>query len=412
VPAAFFITVGRREDAMSRVKEVQQAFPVEKLDPIAGDLKVQLVNVLRESITKDSSTSRVRLPSTRALAARLNIGRGTVVRAYEQLRFEGYIETATGSGTMVVEGIESVKDVQFADRKLHSGGPKIPESGDAFVELAKGLALRSRSPRDGVGYQVSNPSLILSRLFRSADKTLDGSPPDLKGLKALRETIARSLCKTRHVRCTADNIVITGSYQQGLHLVARLLLKGGDEIWVDEAVEEGVSALLKSVNLRPRLVADISAEATSVLGKPAVARAVVSAEATLMRLPITRRASLLEWARNVDAWILERIDDVGYSFDGRAMPCLQSLDPERVLITGRFDSAISSCVQLGYMVVPEHLAEALAGARYLVDGDLPTIPQRVLASYISRGHLSSFKKLAVGSCKLSKSSQIPVKEML
>src|SRR5260370_12164886 len=46
-----------------------------------------------------------RLPSTRALAAELNISRLPVVYAFEQLLHEGYIEGRAGSGTYVKESI-------------------------------------------------------------------------------------------------------------------------------------------------------------------------------------------------------------------------------------------------------------------------------------------------------------------
>src|SRR5262249_38588719 len=46
-----------------------------------------------------------RLPSTRALAAELNISRLPVINAFEQLLHEGYIEGKTGAGTYVNEAI-------------------------------------------------------------------------------------------------------------------------------------------------------------------------------------------------------------------------------------------------------------------------------------------------------------------
>jgi GntR family transcriptional regulator/MocR family aminotransferase len=170
-------------------------------------------------------------------------------------------------------------------------------------------------------------------------------------------------------------------------------LNRGDEVWIDDAVEEETRALLEDIEVCPRAVMNIPAMAASKLGRPTGAKMVLSAESTLIRLPAADRATLLSWARGANAWIVERIDDVGYIEEGRAMPCLQSLDPERVLIAGRFNSAVSSCVRLGYLVVPAHLAGAFAGARYVTDGDLPVISQRVLATYIGRGHLQSFKKL-------------------
>src|SRR5713101_4960050 len=42
-----------------------------------------------------------RLPSTRDLASRFGLARGTIVNAFEQLKSEGYVEGSVGSGTYV-----------------------------------------------------------------------------------------------------------------------------------------------------------------------------------------------------------------------------------------------------------------------------------------------------------------------
>lgn len=46
-----------------------------------------------------SGTIPARLPSTRALAAHLQVSRNTILAAYEALRRSGILESRTGSGT-------------------------------------------------------------------------------------------------------------------------------------------------------------------------------------------------------------------------------------------------------------------------------------------------------------------------
>ncbi|MCH9011415.1 MAG: GntR family transcriptional regulator, partial [Chloroflexi bacterium] len=72
------------------------------LDQNAGvPLYRQLYEGLRRAILVGELSPGVKLPSTRALAADLSIGRNTVVNAYEQLLAEGYLEGRTGSGTYI-----------------------------------------------------------------------------------------------------------------------------------------------------------------------------------------------------------------------------------------------------------------------------------------------------------------------
>lgn len=60
-------------------------------------LHVQLARQLRRLIA--SGAAPARLPSTRALAAHLQLSRNTVVAAYESLGADGVLESKRGSGT-------------------------------------------------------------------------------------------------------------------------------------------------------------------------------------------------------------------------------------------------------------------------------------------------------------------------
>lgn len=72
------------------------------LDPAQG-LARQLYAALRERILDGRLGSRTRMPASRELAQALKVSRNTVVRAYEQLHAEGYIDGRTGDGTYVAE---------------------------------------------------------------------------------------------------------------------------------------------------------------------------------------------------------------------------------------------------------------------------------------------------------------------
>jgi GntR family transcriptional regulator/MocR family aminotransferase len=71
-------------------------------------LALQLQEQLRVAIREGRLLAGERLPSTRRLADRLGVSRGTVVEVYEQLGAEGYVDSAVGSGTRVsrIPGVE------------------------------------------------------------------------------------------------------------------------------------------------------------------------------------------------------------------------------------------------------------------------------------------------------------------
>ena len=61
-------------------------------------LTAQLVGQLRDAIRVGRITPGARLPSSRRLSEQLGIGRNTVVRAYETLLMECYVESRPASG--------------------------------------------------------------------------------------------------------------------------------------------------------------------------------------------------------------------------------------------------------------------------------------------------------------------------
>src|SRR6185437_4513698 len=60
-----------------------------------------LYDEIRMAIVAGRLRPGTRLPSSRSIARKQNVARGTVVAAFEQLAAEGYIECVVGSGTFV-----------------------------------------------------------------------------------------------------------------------------------------------------------------------------------------------------------------------------------------------------------------------------------------------------------------------
>ena len=68
-------------------------------DPLTG----QLVGQLRDAIRQARIRPGTRLPSSRRLAEQLAVSRNTVVRAYDALMVEGYVESRPSSGIFVAD---------------------------------------------------------------------------------------------------------------------------------------------------------------------------------------------------------------------------------------------------------------------------------------------------------------------
>ncbi len=69
---------------------------------------VQIVAQVKHTLEVGGLRSGDKLPTVRALAEELTIAPNTIVKAYNELRRMGIVESRPGVGTVVVEGIEEV----------------------------------------------------------------------------------------------------------------------------------------------------------------------------------------------------------------------------------------------------------------------------------------------------------------
>ncbi|MGH3371434.1 MAG: GntR family transcriptional regulator, partial [Nocardioidaceae bacterium] len=94
------------------------------LDPGDGTKTEQVEGLVLRRIERGDISIGSRLPSERVLAERLGVSRVTVVRALDQLRAEGVLETRRGSGTHVrpldrlLDPVAPASTVSRGDRPL------------------------------------------------------------------------------------------------------------------------------------------------------------------------------------------------------------------------------------------------------------------------------------------------------
>jgi GntR family transcriptional regulator/MocR family aminotransferase len=85
-------------------------------------------------------------------------------------------------------------------------------------------------------------------------------------------------------------------------------------------------------------------------------------------MSLTRRLSLLEWARSTNAWILEDDYDSEFRYVGRPLAALQGLDKvNHVIYLGTFIKVLFPALRLGYLVVPLYLVDAFVSGIQFFD---------------------------------------------
>ena len=363
----------------------------------------QVYRRLRAAIVGGALPQGARLPSTRQLAAELALSRNTVEVAFEQLRAEGFIERRVGAGSFVaMSRIDRPASVATRTRSSRPSGPALPLSQRGRLVSDAGARAgpaASRTFAPCVPGLRDFPVVLWNRVVARRARLGGGAlleTGDPAGYRPLREATAEYLGAARGVQCDWRQVLIVGSTQQALDLVARLVLDPGDEAWIEEPGYLGARAALAAAGARlvPVPVDSegiVVAEGAALSPRARLAYVTPSHQYPLgVTTTLARRVALLAWAERAGAWIVEDDYDSEFRYDGRPLAAVQGLDRSaRVLYTGTFNKVMFPSLRLAYLVVPPALVEQVSAARAVTDGPVATLAQAALADFIGDGHFAA-----------------------
>jgi GntR family transcriptional regulator / MocR family aminotransferase len=363
-------------------------------------LQGQICAGLRQAVSTGLLAPGARLPSTRSLAAELDVSRTTVVAALVQLIEEGYLVARERSGTFVADEVPGVAPAL----------PPMLEPDDAVPvrlshraqELARAAtALHSAQPRPRA-FRLARPALdafpvrewnrILSR--RAARVTIAQLDYGQESPE-LRAVIAEVAGSARGMRVHADQVLLFGGGQRALEFAATAMLDRGEAAWMEDPGYPGARAVLRSsgaevayvpVDRQGMVVADGQAAAPT-------ARLVYTTPSCQFPLGVTmsieRRQELLAWAGRAGACVVEDDYDAEFRHRGAPLASLAGLDRSgRVLYVGSFSRTLFPSLRLGYLIVPAALVDRLRAARAAMEEQLPALVQLAVADFIAEGHFA------------------------
>jgi len=358
-------------------------------------LQEQIYRFIRDQVLSGGYRNGLQLPSTRELAEGLKVSRNTTLLAYQWLASEGYIETRQGAGTFTRQVIS-----ETVERAQH--GPPSSSSGErpAVVLRCEPPLLTDRvAARAQFDFWYGRPDprqfptkiwarLVAESLAFARSSLADYGPQ--AGNLALREAISEYLSTARGLVVGPERILITAGAQDGLNLIARLLVEPGVAVAVENPGYQAAASVFRSYGA---CIKPVSVDGDGVLpeGLEGIAPKLVYTTPshqfpTGAVMTLARRQALLASAEALNAYIIEDDYDGEIIYDRPPLAALAALDQNhRVIYVGSFSKSVGAGIRLGFLVMPPELMHWATGLKSLSSYGQPWTEQAALAAFIREG---------------------------
>lgn len=258
-------------------------------------------------------------------------------------------------------------------------------SRPSILSLAGGLPAPELFP-------VQEYAAATAHVLSSDPRALQYGPPFAPLKRHIVELMAQ-----RGVTCTEDEIFITTGAQQGLDVLARMLLNHGGTVLYEETVYTGAQQVI--AHLQPNILTvrtdlesglDIDeVEAHLKRGnQPAFIYTIPDAHNPLgVSMSREKRERLVALAQAYNVPILED-DPYGFLYYEQVpLPPLRALNESHVFYLGSFSKILAPALRLGWIVAPAALMPKLTVVKEACDLESSAFVQRTVSAYLDAGHL-------------------------
>jgi len=359
----------------------------------------QIVERVLRRIETGELSSGTPLPPERKLAEQLGVNRTTVVTAYHELVATGLVEARVGHGTWVSDtgmdvanttipwqtlltpAIERLRDSGFGDMLAAIGKP-------GTISFGAGAPAPEHFP-------IARFQQAMSEAIATHGSSVFeyGAVP---GWAPLRESLAAWM-KESGVTARAEEIVVLHGSQQGLDLLARVLLEPGDAVVVESPTYlgalqsfRGAGARLLPVPLDRDGMRLDRLEGILAHHRPKFIYTLPTFQnPTGTTLPLARRHALLALAARHGVPVVEDDPYSALYYDTLPPPALHTLDTHgSVIHLSTMSKLFLPGLRLGWMVAPAPITEAVTLARQTSDVHPNSAMQHVLHAFLTHGWLA------------------------
>ncbi|MBA1202517.1 PLP-dependent aminotransferase family protein [Pseudomonas capeferrum] len=339
--------------------------------------------VLKQRLEAGEWSAGQRMPSIRKLASIAGVSYHTVVSAYARCVSEGMLSASAGRGFFVIGGVTQAS-------------PREPEgmSADPLFKLLQGGPHYTKLGCGWLPPAWRDTELLAKAIRRTArlEQSSLAEYGDISGYLPMRKQLCMHLKRLTRIDIRPSQVLTTLGATQALDLVARLLIKPGDHVFVDEP---GNGNLIRLIELAGGQVVGVrrtqdgpdTAEMESYLAKHSVKAFFCNStfhNPTGSNISPHTAFKVLRLAVEHGFHVVE--DDVYGDFSPTVRQTFAELDNlQRVIYIGSFSKCLSASLRVGYIACSPELMEPLTRLKLLTCVAVPAFCERFVNTILADG---------------------------
>lgn len=371
-------------------------------------LYLQIVFEFIKAIQTGFLPEGTKLPGTRILCKLLSVNRNTLIKAFQDLESQGWIETLPNKGTFILSQHKQKNKTEYITVKNQTSSDT--NTGFTFNRSA---ILENPTETSTLPYQFNDglPDLrlveneVLARLYVSKLKRQKSSKTyeqiQIQSHLNFKTHFSNYLNLTRGLRISTSNLLTTNSHEISLYLVTKALISPGDKVvvaspgyYISNMTLTNTGAQIITIpvdqdGIDTNRLKEICEESeirilylTSNYHYP-----------TTISLSAKRRMEVLELAHQYGFIILEDDYDFDFHYDNNPILPLAAFDSnQKVVYIGSFGRSLPSGFSYGFVSAPPEFIQELEKYQNILEPGIDVIKEQVLTEWINEGEVHRLSK--------------------
>jgi GntR family transcriptional regulator/MocR family aminotransferase len=370
----------------------------------ATALYLQIVFEFIKAIQMGLLPEGTKLPGTRQLCKVLGINRNTLIKAFEDLESQGWIEILPNKGTFI---LSKPNKANRAEKPLLPQ-QKADGSATGFSFTTSNL-LENPTEVSDLPYAFNDgqpdPRLLatdtIGRLYASRLKKFKQANNQAALHQNFKTQLSNYLNLTRGLRIATSNLLTTHNHETALYLIIKLLVAKGDRVVVAAPGYYASTMVLADAGAQIIPVSideeGISTKRLKDVCKEQPVRMLYLTSnyhyPTTTPTSARRRMELLQLADEYGFIILEDDLDFDFNYDNNPTLPLAALDYNgKVVYCGSFGKILPSGFGIGFATGPAAFIAELNKHKNLLEPGIDSIKELTLTEWITEGDVHRLSK--------------------